>query len=132
MLIKSRFFTRRKPVTPSIGQIFSDDAHQTCGTKAAGEFFGEITAIEGRQQITGTFLSNDGRYCVVKLMSPETDIWQVTSPSRKRLGAVFKPELESPEEVALPRLLGSPTRQGKKEGQPSFFMSARQEELNEA
>lgn len=45
-------------------QIFSDN-----GSRVAAEFFGEVTMYQGTAQITGTFLSSKGRYCVMKLAS---------------------------------------------------------------
>jgi len=37
--------------------------------RIAAEFYGEVSKLQGRTQITGTFLTIKGRYCVMKLRS---------------------------------------------------------------
>lgn len=98
-------------------QLSPPDAHQGCGTKLAAEFFGSICSIAGRKHITGTFLTNTGRYCVVKLVSPK-DSEPVAVVSR--LGAVGASSRHfSAEAAALPRLLGSP-KKGSLSKRPTF------------
>jgi len=39
------------------------------GSRIAAEFYGELSRLQDATEITGTFLTNKGRYCVMKLSS---------------------------------------------------------------
>jgi len=41
----------------------------TSGSRTAAEFYGEVSKVRGMTQITGTFLTSFGRYCIVSLRS---------------------------------------------------------------
>merc|ERR1712070_670769 len=78
------------------------------GAKIACEFFGEVARMPGSTQITGTLLTNKGRYCAVNLVSDCER--EAVVDSTKNLGS-------------LPTLLTglmTPIREGN-EGKPSFF-----------
>lgn len=108
-------------------QLSPPDAHQGCGTKLAAEFFGEMSIVGAQTQITGSFVTNHGRYCIVRLIAPEICSYTANVESETMSQHL---QTNANVEAALPRLLGSPCRGAvSKEDKPCFCLPR---ELNEA
>lgn len=104
-------------------QLSPTDVHQGCGTELAAEFFGEISILESRTQITGSFVTNHGRYCIVRVVAPRAP--EISSCTANAESEMMSRHLQTIAnvEATLPRLLGSPCRGTvSKEDKPCFCL----------